>query len=105
MARLCPEGHKHYGMIAEALSNTGKLVDLGNASGSELVRRSDSRQQQGMGGADGTVAQDDFIGLDDEGLPPESTSTPVARLPSNSMRRTMQLPRMVRFKRCRARPR
>ena len=70
MARLCPEGHKHDGMIAETLSNSGKLVDLGNASSSELVRRPNSRQQQGMGGADGTVAQDNFIGLDNEGLSP-----------------------------------
>ena len=57
-------------MVPQALAHPRKLVDLGYARRGKLVRRTDARQQEYVGGADGPAAQDDLVGLDHEGLSP-----------------------------------
>ena len=70
VAGLGPEGDEHNGMVAQALSHSGQLMDLRDSYCRQLAGRADARQQQDVGRADTAAAQDDFARLDDEGFVP-----------------------------------
>ena len=90
-------------MVLQVASDAGELVDHGNTVPPQLVAGPNAGEHENLRRVDRTAAEDDLaLGADGPNAGTvQRTSTPVARPPSTTTRRTRQSMAIARLRRCR----